>query len=648
MTRLISMLAILLALPAWAAEPPVEHFAKASQAYSVKISPKGDHLAMLTKSDGKQVVAILDTDTLKLRHGIRYKGNGQVGAYYWASNDRLVTTKEYLKGWVAQPQDYGELMAVDFNGKQPLYLFGYNSGKSSTGTRLGKGSDPIQAWGSMIDPLPEDEDYVLIKSTPMSSKGDRNATVFKVNIHNGKRKKVAYAPVAYSGFLTDHDGEVRFVAGTNNDGFYKMFYREGQGDDWTLFYDEKSNEGEIYPISFASKDEVYVLDDNDHTLQALKKVNLKTGKSKIIYRDDVVNPQSPKFSADGRNLYALEVEPGYPSYVFVDSKSRDAQTLKGLLQAFPGHQVAITSQTLDGNLAVVLAYSDTNPGTYYLYDRKKNNVRPLLAKRGWVDPKTAATVEPFSFKARDGMTIHGYLTVPAGKEAKNLPLVVNPHGGPHGPRDYWEYNGETQMLASRGMAVLQVNFRGSGGYGRNYEEAGYRNWGSKIQYDIIDATRYMIEQGKVDKDNICIYGGSFGGYSALQAPILAPDLFQCAIGFAGVYDLELMYEVGDIPTRKSGVRYLKDVVGEDDSNMKAFSPVHNVDKLKIPLLIIHGGEDERVPIEHAEALRKALDEHKLSYKWVELDKEGHGVFDEKTRIEVYGEILSFLDDNLKL
>ncbi|WP_169307046.1 alpha/beta hydrolase family protein [Ferrimonas sediminicola] len=648
MTRFLAGLAMMLALPAWADLPPVEHFSRSSQAYSIKISPKGDHLAMMTKNDGKQFVAILDTDTLKPLHAIRFGGQAQVGSYWWASNDRVVVTKEYLKGWTAAPQSYGEMLAVDFDGDDALYLFGYDSGKKTTGTRLARGSDAIRAWGYMIDPLPEDEDWVLIQSTPMGHRGERNPTVFRANIHNGKRKKVAYSPVSFARFISDHRGEIRFVSGVDKDGVFKMYAREEQGDEWRLFFNEEAGEGTITPVTFASKDEVYVLDNTDHSLQALKRVNLKTGESTLIYRDKVVDPRAPKLSADGRTLYAMEVEPGYPSYIFVDSDSRDSKSLKGLLQAFPGEQVAITSQTLDGNLAVVFVYSDINPGSYYLYDRGKGSVRHLVSARSWVDPDSSATVEPFSFKARDGMTLYGYLTIPAGKEAKNLPLVVNPHGGPHGPRDYWRYDPQAQLLASRGMAVLQVNFRGSGGYGRDYQEAGYRNWGSKIQYDIIDATQHMIAQGKVDRDNICIYGGSFGGYSALQAPILAPDLFQCAIGFAGVYDLELMYEVGDIPEHKSGMRYLKEVIGEDDTNMKAFSPVHNVDKLTLPLLIIHGGEDERVPIEHAQMLREALDKKKHPYKWLELEKEAHGLYDEQTRTEVYGEMLSFLEQHLTL
>ncbi|SDI96674.1 Dipeptidyl aminopeptidase/acylaminoacyl peptidase [Ferrimonas sediminum] len=646
MSRMLLTLLLMLSLPL-AAQIPVEDFAKPSQANSIKLSPKGDHLALMTKVDGKQRVVILDTKTRKLLHAVYFPMRAEVGSYYWASNDRIVVTKQYLKSWSEAPQYYGEMMAVDYNGDNPEYLFGLQQA-NNTGGRLNKGGGAIRAWGYMIDPLPEDEDHVLINSVPMGARQDKKATVFRVNIHNGKRKKIAYAPVSFANFLTDAKGEVRFVTGTDKQGEGKIYYRNKRGEPWTLFGSNNRGRGSVMPVAFASDHEVYVLDNTDASIQGLKKLDLSKGTSSLIYRDDTVDPSQSWLSVADRALYALELESGYPSYVFIDKNRPESQRLKGLLAAFPGQQVALTSQTLDGKLAIVLAYSDTHPGSYYLFDTEKSSVSLLLNSRGWVDPKQSATVQAISFTARDGMTIHGYLTVPAGKEAKNLPLLVNPHGGPHGPRDYWSYNSESQLFASRGMAVLQVNFRGSGGYGLDYEVAGYRNWGSKIQYDIIDATRHLIDTGVANKDNVCIYGGSFGGYSALQAPILAPDLFQCAIGFAGVYDLELMYEVGDIPDYQSGVNYLQEVIGEDTNNMKAFSPVYNVDKLKVPLLLIHGGEDERVPIDHAEELRDALDKRQHPYQWLELDKEGHGLFNEENRVSTYKSMLSFLDQHLTL
>jgi dipeptidyl aminopeptidase/acylaminoacyl peptidase len=204
------------------------------------------------------------------------------------------------------------------------------------------------------------------------------------------------------------------------------------------------------------------------------------------------------------------------------------------------------------------------------------------------------------------------------------------------------------MLASEGMAVLQVNFRGSGGYGNAFEKAGYQKWGTDIQYDIIDATQYVIEEGYVDEKRICIAGGSFGGYSALQSAIIEPNMFKCAIGFAGVYDLPLMFEEGDVQGRRSGLNYLKEILGEDQALLKSMSPTYNVRKLKTNILLVHGGEDERAPIEQLESLEDSLKEIDYPFKKLVMDDEGHGFYDDGHRAKYYSEMLSFLKTNLKL
>ena len=224
-------------------------------------------------------------------------------------------------------------------------------------------------------------------------------------------------------------------------------------------------------------------------------------------------------------------------------------------------------------------------------------------------------------------------------------MVVIPHGGPHGVRDNWGFNSEVQLLASEGFAVLQVNYRGSGGYGLKFQEAGYRHWGDRMMEDIIDATRYAVKKGHADPGRICIYGGSFGGYSALQAPIVAPDLFRCAVGYAGVYDLTIMSSEGDIGQSRMGRGFLTRVLGEDEDALKKFSPSWNVDKLRAKVFLIHGKKDQRAPFEHAERLRKALQDRGIEPEWLVEGREGHGFYDEDARERMYVKMLQFLRDN---
>jgi len=244
------------------------------------------------------------------------------------------------------------------------------------------------------------------------------------------------------------------------------------------------------------------------------------------------------------------------------------------------------------------------------------------------------------------LKINGLLTLPNHlKEGDKVPLVVHPHGGPHGVRDDWQYNSDVQFLAHNGYGVLQVNFRGSGGYGDSFERAGHGEWGRKMQSDISDATRWAIDQGITNKDSICIYGASYGGYAALMG-VATTDLYQCAIGYAGVYDLELMRKKGDIKDAKQGLKYLDAVIGTDSVSLRQHSPVHLAENIKVPVFLIHGAKDERVPIAHAKALKKKLDKYNKTYEWLVEDKEYHGFYIEDNRVKLYEKLLAFLNKNI--
>ena len=256
-------------------------------------------------------------------------------------------------------------------------------------------------------------------------------------------------------------------------------------------------------------------------------------------------------------------------------------------------------------------------------------------------------MEPIKLKSRDGLDLSGYLTRPLGQEqGKNLPLVVYVHGGPFGVRDYWGYDPTVQMLASRGYAVLQVNFRGSGGYGHAFEVAGYRQWGGTMQDDVTDATKWAIEQGIADAKRICIYGGSYGGYAALMGAAREPDLYRCAIGDAGVYDLRLMLTRGDIQDTTYGVNYIKEAIGDDTSLLAARSPITHIDKIKASLMLIVGGQDKRVPPIHGESVRAALGKRGIKHEWLYQRTEAHGFYDEKNIEDMYVRILAFLDASI--
>lgn len=657
LASLAALLLPVLSVSTFAADTPTVNPLSQAQLFSqgdeyseVKISPSGKYFSAISSIDSKKVLLVIETKTKTLINAIRFRGNAQVGTYAWASDERLVLAKEYLKGWQDTPIYYGELMAVNADGSRPTYLFGYNSQEQQAGSHIKKNT-PIQATAFILDPLPNDDRYLLVNSIPWNNSKNLDVEqiqdIYRVDLFTGTRKHITSSPIGQARFMTDHDGEVRFVTGEDSKNITKVFYRK-EGN-W--INTDKLNLGlaDFKPLSFADdKNTIYAAGRPRGETLGVYKINLETGDKKEIIQDETVDPSNYWINGTNKQLYAVEFENGYPSYAFVDSADSHAKLLKDLLAALPGHQVRIVSETQNAEKLVVLAFNDRNPGDYYLFDTKNLKLEYLAATRKWLDPEQMAEVKPISFTSRDGKTLHGYLTLPFGKEAKNLPLVVNPHGGPHGIRDWWGFDPQNQLIANQGMAVLQVNFRGSGGYGDQFETAGHQKWGSEIQYDIIDATQYVIAQGIADKERICIAGGSFGGYSALQSAVLAPDMFKCAIGMAGVYDLPLWKDDSDVANSSSGSSYQADVLGNNLETLKAMSPSYNVNKLKANLLLVHGGDDERTPITQLESLEKALKTHNYPYQKLVMDNEGHGFYNDEHRAKYYEQMLGFLKTNLKL
>jgi dipeptidyl aminopeptidase/acylaminoacyl peptidase len=258
-------------------------------------------------------------------------------------------------------------------------------------------------------------------------------------------------------------------------------------------------------------------------------------------------------------------------------------------------------------------------------------------------------VEPIEVTVRDGLSVRSYLTLPQGQAAGDgeaLPMIVLVHGGPHGPYDTWGFDTEAQLFASQGYAVLQVNYRGSGGRGVEFMAAGYGKWGAEMQDDITDTVRYTIAEGIADPERICIYGASYGGYAAMAGAYRDPDLYQCAVGYVGVYDLPMMFKKGDIPDREAGINFLKEALGTDSDDLRARSPSHNADRIKAATMLIHGKLDERAPYAHAVAMRKALTAAGNPPEWLIENREGHGFRDHDNRVALYTKLLDFFDEHI--
>jgi len=637
------------------AELPIEYFTKNSEKRNAIISPDGNHIVVILKQKQKEVFGIIDVKQNKIVSVIGTRGaGGNVGKVQWVSNTRLVYTIYQIKKMDQRQMGSGELFAVNVDGSRHNIIFGYRAGQKTTGTNLRK-RKASYASHTILDLLEDDEKNILIAYYPWKLYGkywrqnpNAKTLIRKLNIYNGKLKNVDVLPISQANAIVDNQGIVRFSIGVSKNNESLVSYKENKGAKWKQFSLDDFEGTHINPFSFSEDNQsVYLSANVGDGTRALYLLDLKSKTTKKLFHDESIDMSRLVFNFEKRRIIYVATEKSLPVYHYLEPKNIKSKLHKKLMKAFTGQDVEITSATKDGSKMIALVNADTNPGDFYLFDTKTLNAQYLMSRNSWVDPDLMIKTESINFKTRDGQAIQGYLTRPKNKNNDLLPLVVYPHGGPHGVRDEWYYQGDVQLLANRGYAILQVNYRGSGGFGNAFEDIGHGKWGTLMQDDITDATQALIDQKIADPARICIYGASYGGYAALMGTVREPELYKCAIGSMGVYDLSMMFEKGDIPNYlKNGLAYLKEAVGDNIDDMKRRSPVYNVDKIKANILLIHGTKDERAPIEQVIKLKEAFDKIHKNHDWLELKNEGHGYNNNENRKIIFQKILDFLDNNI--
>jgi dienelactone hydrolase len=634
------------------AQLPLSDFTRYDEFGGIMLSPDGRYAAVLGGKHGRSMLGFLSMKEGKVVNGVRAREGFEFYDFKWVSNQRLMyrLAERQLNGLLSVT---GEIAAIDVDGKSHELLYGYRAGMQQTGTRIATREDSY-ATAELISPLLDDDKNVLMSEQPWKLVGnyymrDRDAkpNIILLDVYTGRKKNLGRAPLIGAELLVDRSDRVRIAIGLNQDLKYAVSWKPDPDGDWQDFDLPGFKEESIEPKIMGEDDQsVYFVGmgiADRHT--ALYRLDLRSRSVTNIFGFPDSDIADVVYDLTRRRIIGVQ------SYVdrrvthWLDSTDRAARVAAALQRSFPDQNIEIPTATLDGSLAVVFVSSSTNPGDYYLFDTKAMKAQYIQPARKWIDPQKMRPKEPFAFRARDGIELHGYVTRPAGSGP--YPTVVLPHGGPHGVREYWEFDWEAQLLASRGYAVLQINYRGSGGFGREFAELGYRQWGGRIQDDITDSLRWAIGQKIADGSRACIVGASFGGYSALQSAAREPALYRCAVGISGVYDLELMYESGDVPNFRTGESYLRRVLGGDAAQLRAFSPVHGAGQIRVPVLLIHGKEDMRADFEQARRMKTALDAQGRTYEWRVLKGEGHGIHDEETRAEVYASIVDFLDRNLR-
>ncbi|MGB1204457.1 MAG: alpha/beta hydrolase family protein [Chitinophagales bacterium] len=600
---------------------PMRDFFKNSEKIAYKLSPNGAYLSYMAPYENRMNVFLQKIDSEETFR-LTSETDRSIAGYFWVGDKYLC----YLK---------------DNAGDENFHIYGANIEDKTAPKDLTPFPNVL---ARLVDKLDDFEDELLVE---LNKREAQVFDVYRLNIKTGELTMVAQNPGNISGWMTDHDGKIRVAIAT--DGVNQsLLYRATEADEFKIV--ETTNfRDNLHPLLF-SFDNTYIYANSNlgRDKTAIVKYDIVNGKEiEEVFCHPNVDMGGLMHSKKRKIITGAYYNTDKFNVVFFDSKRAALQSrLEELLGT--NNEIYTVGSNKDEDKHLVVVASDRLAGIYYLYDEKQDAITELANIKPWLNDEDLAKMKPISFKSRDGITMHGYLTLPKGAKAKNLPVVINPHGGPW-HRDSWGFNPEIQFLANRGYAVLQINFRGSTGYGRKFWEASFKEWGLKMQDDITDGANWLMEKGIADPKRIAIYGGSYGGYATLAGVTFTPDLYACGIDFVGVSNLFTFMQTIP-PYWKPFLEMMYEQVGhpeKDAEQMRATSPVFHADKIKVPMLVVQGAKDPRVNINEADQIVEAMRKNNIDVQYMVKENEGHGFSNQENRFEFYELMEGFLGKHLQ-
>jgi len=603
----------------------VEDFFRKPEKSRFQLSPSGQFFSFLGPYKRRLNIFVQPVDGDESRR-ITSLDDRDIAWYFWKSDDRLVFAK-------------------DDGGDENFHLFAVNS-EGGNLTEL----TPFEGVRiDLVDDLEDEEDEIIVQ---MNKNNPQLFEPYRLNIKTGALRQLAVntnvlEPI--DSWLTDHEGKIRgatkIQGGTNTTILYRKTEEEPFSE--VLTTDFRENISPLF-FDFDNGDVVYASSNLGRDKSVIVRFNLATGREETepLFSHPDVDVTNISYSHHRKVLTAITYLTGKRHLHFLDEETR--LIYENLEREMGGYEIVITGKSRMEDKFMIRTYSDRSLGAYYFYDKKSGTLVKIAEVSPWLLEDDMASMQPVSYQSRDGLTIHGYLTLPTGVIPKKLPVVVNPHGGPW-VRDAWGYNPEVQLLASRGYAVLQLNYRGSTGYGRRFWELSFKQWGRTMQDDISDGVEWLVQQGIADERKIAIYGGSYGGYATLAGVTFTPELYACAIDYVGVSNLFTFMHTMP-PYWKPYLEMMYAMVGNPETDKDAMleaSPVFHINKIQSPLFVAQGANDPRVNIDESDQIVSALRKRGVDVPYMVNYDEGHGFHNEENQFGFYKAMLGFLAKYLK-
>jgi dipeptidyl aminopeptidase/acylaminoacyl peptidase len=629
--------------------PSVDVFGSLPAIEDPSITPDGKFLATIQLFNGRPVARIISLAAGGPPPKALPFNDGKIVGVQWANNDRLLITAEKVEQLDSKHIfTWLRTASVDTAGGNGAVMF-----SDKTVVR-----DSNASASSVLDLSPEDKDHIYMEITDYCGAQQYCRAVYKVDVGNGhaeramvgSAERVGAGMSQTIGFVSDgHGNVVARIDATDKPKTQHLKVRQGNAWKEILTFDAREGHAlDVQGLSADGKSIVVILPDETTGTDALVAVDIASGAKSTLYVDpkyDVSGALHDHWTGRVIGVYLVEES---PKFIYFDPEMKALQS--GLQSAFPGQTVHAVAWDAARQKVIVAASSPRSPTAYYLLDRTSHSAMLIAQAYDKLQPTDLGEVKSYPYKASDGLDIAAFLTLPPGKQTKNLPTVILPHGGPMA-RDEIGFDWMAQFMANRGYAVLQPNFRGSTGYGKKFLEAGYGQWGSKMQDDVTDGVKKLIADGIADPKRICIVGWSYGGYAALAGATLTPDLYACAVGGAGVYDLRhfLGTRERDYGEDSWMIESWQHFIGDmfnDAKKLDAVSPTENADKIKAPVLLVHGTADTTVRMDQSELLQQAMKKAGKSAALVRIEGETHYLEAASSRIRFLTELEKFLKSNI--